>query len=826
MKPLKKKLQKPLVTAAAAVGTSALVVSAAVMAVKMIGAPSTNPWDYTMYAFDTGEDALKSSAVLLKADGDVRSNGGADFGEGETEITGNLVAGGTVRTEKGTLRTGKLTENAAPIEANQVFSDVFRAATADRDPLYRDSIRDFSLEIGQPVIGEDGLNIEIRRNNMPDPDIQAEPSYKSGAFGAVFMADVYNRPEEWKQVLPFLFENADMPAKDYAGLGAESAFLPVDGGSAAKDWKNADRLPENVFGNHLSADDFSRYLSEVKKDNPVFSICRSRSNPVRIEANYDRTTVNPKKAADASQIVVTGGNFALDGNYENLEEIRFNNWGGAQLHGSYPNLKYIYMPTWSNLNLAGEFPSLECVYLNGGQILLGSGEEGFSAQNATILADNGSVILYTAKDIMLTDSRVLSLNNIVMRGEGAEGFGASFFAENTLFATKGAIAFEDMHDINQELYADLPVFYSERPVSVVNSDIALLQGCFLSRTGAMVLTESEIAALRGFWFAPDGIDSNALNSTAHTYINTYSYNLSPKVRTLNTQQSGVWKKGTVLSLQEAKLPVALAGSITDIEGFLTDSISLRNADGEYEEVYSYKGAAANGGILTLDSALIAENDLTVTADSLLGGNQKDSIILSRSGDITLDISNIIDWTGIIFAPEGKVTLNGEGTLHGRIFAKEIEIISDGLTVAGSGFDLAARGFKKPETVSPETDPLPTDTEPVPTDTEPVPTDTEPVTTVTEPVTDPATEDSAVTTTDTTAAEIVTVTEAPVTEAPQTADDPGTKTTPAYTKAKYEYDKLGRLTKVIYDEKNYIEYTYDANGNITEVKKTTNGITKE
>lgn len=36
---------------------------------------------------------------------------------------------------------------------------------------------------------------------------------------------------------------------------------------------------------------------------------------------------------------------------------------------------------------------------------------------------------------------------------------------------------------------------------------------------------------------------------------------------------------------------------------------------------------------------------------------------------------------------------------------------------------------------------------------------------------------------------------------------------------YEYDKLGRVTKVIYDSENYIEYVYDKNGNITDVKVT-------
>lgn len=822
MKPLKKKLQKPLVTAIAAVGTSAAVVSAVVMAAKTLSAPSSNPWDYTMYAFDTGEDALKSSAEKLKADGDVRSAGGASFGEGETEITGNLVVGSQVQSGKGTLSFGKLTEGAKPLAVNQVFSEVFRAATADRELNYTDGITDNSRTIDQPVIGENELNIQIRRNSTPENPVTETPDYKSGAFGAAFMTDLYNRPEEWQEVLPFLFENADLPEKDLASLGAASAFLPVDASGAAKDWQNADRLPEDVFGNHLSIDDIPNYIAEIKEGNPVFDICRDLFNTVEIEASYGRATVNPVEAAEAQSLTVSGGNFALDGNYENLEEIRFNNWGGAQLHGSYPNLKYIYMPTWSNLNLAGDFPSLECVYLNGGQILLGSGTEGFSAENATILAENGTVILYTANDFNLTDSRVLSLNHIVLRGGGADSAGSAFRAENTLFATRGAIAFEDMRDINTEVCTNLPVFYSEKPISIVNSSFDLLQGCFLSHTGAMVLTESEIGALRGFWFAPEGINSNALNSTAQVYINTYSYNMLPDIRSLNTQQSGTWKKGTVQSIQEARFPVALAETVTDINGFLSDSVSLKNEEGEYEEIYSYKGAAANAGVLTLNSALIAEGNLNVTADTLRGGTDSEALIVSRSGDVTLDISTLIDWTGIIFAPEGKVTLNGSGTLHGRIFAKEIEITSESLTIAGGNLDLAARGFTKPTvTTSTTVTTVTTVTTADVTTTEAVTTDTEP---------DVTTDTSAeIVTTDTTAA--TTTTETVTSTGTDTTDpDPTTtvttKTTPAYTQAQYEYDKLGRLIKVIYDEKNYIEYTYDANGNITEVKKTTNGITKE
>ncbi|MCI8669433.1 MAG: starch-binding protein [Lachnospiraceae bacterium] len=38
---------------------------------------------------------------------------------------------------------------------------------------------------------------------------------------------------------------------------------------------------------------------------------------------------------------------------------------------------------------------------------------------------------------------------------------------------------------------------------------------------------------------------------------------------------------------------------------------------------------------------------------------------------------------------------------------------------------------------------------------------------------------------------------------------------------YEYDKLGRVIKAVYDSENYIEYSYDKNGNITDVRVTGN-----
>lgn len=76
----------------------------------------------------------------------------------------------------------------------------------------------------------------------------------------------------------------------------------------------------------------------LKQDNPVFSACSS--DFVKIQANG---SINPEEAEKARKLVIEGGHITLNGDYENLEEIKLDNWGGVQLMGNFPKLKYIYL---------------------------------------------------------------------------------------------------------------------------------------------------------------------------------------------------------------------------------------------------------------------------------------------------------------------------------------------------------------------------------------------------------------------------------------------------------------------------------------------------
>jgi YD repeat-containing protein len=190
----------------------------------------------------------------------------------------------------------------------------------------------------------------------------------------------------------------------------------------------------------------------------------------------------------------------------------------------------------------------------------------------------------------------------------------------------------------------------------------------------------------------------------------------------------------------------------------------------------------------VNTYLLSESDIWINSAYLYGGATAHAVIASRNGDVVIN-SDTINFHGIIYAPNGRVTISGSGTINGRIFAQEIVIVSDTLTIIAGDSDISHLGF-----IAPDSDEPPVTTTPTTSTTEP----TEPTSPVTSPTTTPTTLETTPTST--------------------TDDIPA-----EFTDVEYEYDSLGRLIRVVFDDENYIKYEYDVNGNITRVTRVVDGI---
>lgn len=180
-------------------------------------------------------------------------------------------------------------------------------------------------------------------------------------------------------------------------------------------------------------------------------------------------------------------------------------------------------------------------------------------------------------------------------------------------------------------------------------------------------------------------------------------------------------------------------------------------------------------------------------DKLQNNQGSKSVIGSENGDITINLTEKMNYYGIIYAPNGKVTIHGSGVLNGRIYAREIDIVSDSFVVNGRGINASELGF---------------------TEDEPEPTKPSETTTTVIASTTQSENESQTTTT--------IITEF-TTETSSTATETTTQPVDYNSNVKYEYDSLNRVTKAVYDEENYVEYVYDANGNITKVTIVKDGI---
>lgn len=795
------------VALAASVLTSALV-SAAVQYIEE--KPSDNPWDYTMLS-SNGNITLDCRMNAIGMDGDVRSNSNIYLTGTDFYIDGDVVASGKISEDFLILDTGRKFEGVDAIELPDKWDNVYLKATENNDYEYlQHNIDENMLEFNHPVLSDSDLSIHVLSDTISEDDSDKDNGEgKTGIFGAGFLTSAYDNYEKWKTIIPLFDADISIAEngsgqKDVLELARKSGFIPIQEQNVGSGWENYNKLPTAAISNNFNDDAVSQYIYQLKQDNPVFSISNDKS--FVIQAQWNNSTINPSEA-DTKSVTINGGNCTLNGQYRNIEEIKLENGGGTQLIGDFPNLKYIYKTSWSNLNLAGNFPSLECIYMPGGQLLLGTADKGFSTDNTTIINEKGSIVIYTAQNTKIINSELLSTQNILVRGSGKNEAVSEFNAENTLIAADGSIMLEDMNDVETNRYENIPVYYARYPISFINCNFNLMQGLFMTKSGAIIMAASDIDTMRGFLAAPNGINEYQVNSAAGTYIDTYSYNIPPGINSLNAQPDGSERIGSINKVEYTDFPIKQLSKVGNAEKFLNDINSS-----EFDSDLGY--ATYKPGVFTLNSYLLVNGNIDITADKIINKKDSNSVIGSKFGNISINITKEMNYSGVIYAPNGKVTLYGDGIFNGRIYAREIEVISDWLTINGRNIDVGKLGFSK-EDIKPQ---QPTETTVIEATTSLTTsnnTDIETTTTITE-------EGGRNESTETTATEI----SSSLTSA--TTSISGTTTIPIdySVNAKYEYDKLNRVIKVTYDEKNYIEYDYDANGNITKVTVVENGIEKE
>lgn len=613
---------------------------------------------------------------------------------------------------------------------------------------------------------------------------------KIGAFGANFFAKTYLNPDKWSQILPVMYNSSDMETTSLVKLGQNSNFIPLQEQGVSSTWSDYDRLPGAAITNNFFESTLTEYMSDLKSGNPVTEICSEGSTT--IQAN---NSINPVEAESAKKITVEGGHFSLNGEYNDLEEIKFNSWGGSQLIGSYPNLKYIYKTSGSDLNLVGDFPSLECIYMQGGQLLIGSGDGGFNADGVKIINDYGPVAIYTAKDVTITNSDIATTQMILVRGNGSDQLGSVFNSENTIMAAKSGVMFEDMNDSNIRRFDKLPIYYSTYPMSINNCNFKLFQGTLINNNNAIIMSNANISKFRGYMFAPDGIDEYRNSSAVGFYINTYAYNISPNINNLNKQPNGSERIGRISEFEYAKFPNELLDKISDSDKFLAD---LQNKDIGLEIGESIE----KPGELAIGRYILADGDINISADTMINRENSIAVIASKSGNITINVTDIANITAIIYAPCGKVTINGnEYEIKGRIFAENIEINASLFEITGGSEDISYLGFvydKKTDDTSsePESSSNSSSTEPT-EDSSGGESETE--SSSSEPTSESSTESTSEESSE-----------------PEESSSKSSGSESGFDNPQYEYDLLNRLVKVTYDEDNYIEYIYDANGNITKI----------
>ena len=235
------------------------------------------------------------------------------------------------------------------------------------------------------------------------------------------------------------------------------------------------------------------------------------------------------------------------------------------------------------------------------------------------------------------------------------------------------------------------------------------------------------------------------------------------------------------------------------------------------------------GELLIGRYILADEDIVISADTLKNKENAFSVIASENGNITLNVKNEMDVQTIIYAPNGKVTLNvSTGTLHGRIFAKNIEIVSDSFEITGGTEDISYLGFvyikdSDSESTSDDTSLKDSKTDSSKTDSSSVDSEDS---SVNSDLDDNSTSQGDSSGYDTSSSDSSSGNSSSLElSGSSSGDDSSLSGSDKFNEPQYEYDRLNRLIKVTYDEENYVEYMYDANGNITQIVTVIDGEEK-
>ena len=601
-------------------------------------------WSHTLVSGSAEESLLLHSegGEGVNIGGSIHSNSDFQFEGNSLTISGTASASGAVNAFGESVSIGQRLQNAAEQPLPDVYDDILSrfggsAQTYDRGKTFHND----KITISSPVVGSDKIEL-------------AADTSMNGKFGAVsaeFLASVYDDPAKWESIFPAFEAGASVAVdtdgkKDLVELNEISNFIGVKGieNSAPASWKNIGDLPNHPYSMFSQSPYIDEYVRSIVPD---------------IQAMVD--------PSDPGSVGITGGQNTY------------------QLIGNYPNLEYICINGYADVNLAGNFPKLKGVYVQSGSILLGTKDVGFYANGAKIVDQYGCIMVYAAKDVTMENCIVATTAKIAIRGAGKTAAPSSFRADGSFFAAGNNVMIGDMNDSCDVRLNEIPCFYSQSALSIVNCSFDMLQGAFVTRDGAMVIASSDIDVLRGFIFSENGIHPNQVSANESAYIPGGAFPQDVGFGNESYQPMGT-EVGSIHALENAPLPEKFT-LVESAPEFLTRTKQLK-VSGEYVDYYNLGYTEPRECEIELGAPVLAEKDIYITTDKLTNAEEAGTVLASHTGDVTICAQDI-DWGGVIYAPGGTVTIQCDtANLRGRIFAGSIVINGKTVTVTPGANDAA------------------------------------------------------------------------------------------------------------------------------------------